>query len=107
MQRDPQPAGAMCAILEAMAIVWLLTPAIVAIVGFCAGLGFMSKCGREAVFVILRYTGPALAVARRAARSFAPDRPSAPLTPSELPNHLEHLLRLDLADPSGKVQMLW
>jgi hypothetical protein len=46
--------------MEAMAIVWLIISAIVAIGGFFAGLGFhvMSKFGREAVFLFLRNGSP-------------------------------------------------
>jgi hypothetical protein len=41
-----------------MAIVWLMTPAMVAISGFCAGLALhaISTICREAVFVFLRRT---------------------------------------------------
>jgi hypothetical protein len=83
--------------LEAMAIVWLMTPAIVAIGGFCAGLGFhvMSKFGGEAVFVFLRYTlGNRMRYQPRERTSFF----VRALTPSEMPNYLDHLLRLDSAD---------
>jgi GNAT superfamily N-acetyltransferase len=83
--------------LEAMAIVWLMTPAIVAIGGFCAGLGFhvMSKFGREAVFVFLRcILGNRMRYQPRKRTSLF----MRPLTSSELPNYLDHLLRLDSAD---------
>jgi GNAT superfamily N-acetyltransferase len=80
-----------------MAIVWLMTAAIVAIGGFCAGLGFhaMSKFGGEAVFVFLRYTlGNRMRYQPRKRTSLF----VRALTPSELPNYVEHLLRLDSAD---------
>jgi hypothetical protein len=60
-----------------MAIVWLMTPAMVAIGGFCAGLAFhaISRLCREAVFVFLRCTSEPHAL--RPAQGHGPFRSTA------------------------------